>query len=320
MKKLVVLFTFIMLGTGCCSCPAAAAANAPIFIIGQDVQSIQDFYSALESFPGKDRIHEPDGIMAYTAINDIRGLAEPVDHGAGINHIDELLRKYPQTRIVQIGLYMKFMLRETTSGGLDENISKLGEWIKQSKKLIFLRIGYEFDNPDNEYDPQTYIQAYRYIVDRLRKMDIPNLYFVWHTIAWKAENGPAYDPGKWYPGDDYVDWVGVSFFDARQHEERDAAAELARKIKKPLMIAESSPFNRYSVEEKLEWITALFDYIHKNDVQFLSYINVNWDALPLFEKEKWGDARLQNSPDLMNAWLRQIEEYRQRTSSPGLAR
>jgi len=76
------------------------------------------------------------------------------------------------------------------------------------------------------------------------------------------------------------------------------------------MIAESSPFNRYSVEEKRQWMDTMFDYIQKYHVEFLSYINVNWDALPLFEKEKWGDARLQNDEVLMNHWLKKIEEYR----------
>lgn len=280
------------------------AQHNKIFVIGQDVPSINDFSSALKD--------APDGCMAYTAINDLRGLSEPVDHGAGVNNIDELIRIHPEYQVIQIGLYMRFMLKEIVQGGLDQNIIQLGKWIKKSGRDVYLRIGYEFDNPDNDYDPQQYIPAYRYIVDHLRRMDIPNVHFVWHTIAWKDGDWPAYDPLRWYPGDAYVDWVGISFFDPQREEERAVAAELARKINKPLMIAESSPFKRYSEQEKLEWIRKLFEYIKKNDVSFLSYINVNWDALPLFAAEKWGDARLQNNPVLMEEWQKQIEEFKKR--------
>ncbi len=283
---------------------------ASIYVVGQDTESISDFLLALNDFSERNAAVNPDGFMAYTAINDIRGLSEPVDHGAGMNCVDDLFQKYPRFPIVQIGLYMKYMLKEVLTGGLDQNIDKIGEWIKNSGKEVYLRIGYEFDSPDNEYDPQLYVQAYRYIVDRLRKMDVANVHFVWHTIAWRDQSWAPYDPMKWYPGDTYVDWVGISFFDSHQDTERIAAADLSRKLNKPLMIAESSPFNRYTVDKKRQWIDTLFQYIQENNVRFLSYINVNWDALPLFEKEKWGDARLQNDGVLMNHWLEKIEGYR----------
>jgi len=309
MRAVITFFIFYFF-TSISNIDAKAINYSPIFVVGQDVRSINDFLSSLKEFSGTKDIDYPDGFMAYTAINDLRGLSEPVDQGAGINYTDELIREHPQSQIIQIGLYMRYMLKEVVGGGLDQNIIQLGQWIKNSKKDVYLRIGYEFDNPDNDYDPQEYIHAYRYIVDKLREMDIPNVHFVWHTIAWKDKDWPAYDPLKWYPGDQYVDWVGISFFDPQRDKERDTAAKLARKINKPLMIAESSPFNQYTDEEKLQWIKKLFDYIKSNDVKFLSYINVNWDGLPLFKDQKWGDARLQKDPVLMEEWLRQVEQFR----------
>jgi beta-mannanase len=143
-------------------------------------------------------------------------------------------------------------------------------------------------------------------------MDIPNVHFVWHTIAWRDKDWPAYNPLRWYPGDQYVDWVGISFFDSQRDEERNEAAVLARRLNKPLMIAESSPFNRYTEEEKLQWVKKLFEYIRKNNVTYLSYINVNWDELPMFKAYKYGDARLQKEAVVMKEWLRQIEQFRHR--------
>ncbi|MBF0388009.1 MAG: hypothetical protein HQL20_09190 [Candidatus Omnitrophica bacterium] len=281
-----------------------------IFIVGQDTQSINEFLSSLKNFPGIQDSHYPDGFMVYTAINDLRGLSDQVDQGAGVNFTDELIRAYPQYRVIQIGLFMRYMLKEVVSGGLDQNISQLGQWIINSQKDVYLRIGYEFDNPENEYDPQEYIQAYRYIVDHLKAMNIPNVHFVWHSIGWKDKDWPDYEPLKWYPGDQYVDWVAISFFDSERDVERDIAAALSRKLNKPLMIAESSPFKQYTVEGKLHWIKKLFSYIKNNDVRFLSYINVNWDDLPLFQTQHWGDARLQNNPVLLGEFLHNIAQYR----------
>jgi len=291
--------------------PVPAHPNA-VFIIGQDIQSIGDYLLHFQHFEGINDAHYPDGMMAYTAINDPRGLSESVDHGAGVNFVDGLIQAYPEYNIIQIGLYMRHMLKEVTSGGLDGNIFKIGDWIKNSGKDVYLRIGYEFDNPENGYDPQEYIKAYQYIVDKFRALGISNVHFVWHTIAWTDPNWPPFDPMKWYPGDEYVDWIGISFFDCDRDAEREAVAELARTKNKPLMIAESSPFNRYSNEEKLRWMQIFFEYVDKHNVKFLSYINVNWDQLPLFESQKWGDARLQNSSVLMGAWLKEIEKYRQK--------
>ena len=308
--KRVALLISLVLGGILAAAARTEAEDSPVFVIGQDVQSIMDYQEALKDYAAIKEIHDPDGIMVYTAINDLRGLAEPVDHGAGVNHADALIQKYPQIKVVQIGLYLKFMLNEIVAGGLDENIVQLGEWIKNSGKRVYLRIGYEFDNPENGYDRPQYIQAYRHIVEHLRKRNVQNVYFVWHTIAWRKNDWPAYDPIQWYPGDQYVDWLGISFFDSARNEERDAAAELARKIQKPLMIAESSPFNCLTVEEKIKWMQELFGYMKNNHVKFLSYINVHWDALPLFAEEKWGDARLETSPVLMLAWLTELENYR----------
>ncbi len=279
-----------------------------IFVIGQDNKSIADYMVAMSQ--GK----SPNGIMVYTAINDLRGLSQPVDQGAGVNYADELLHKYPQMQVVQIGLYMRYMLNEIVQGSFDKNIDLLGEWIKRSGKQVYLRIGYEFDNPDNEYDPGQYIKAYRYIVDRLKRDNVNNVYFVWHSIAWRDKGWPEYDPLKWYPGNEYVDWIGISFFDIKRDEERNIITKIAKSKNKPIMIAESSPFKQYTVEEKLGWIKKLFEYIKFNNVKFLSYINVNWDMLPLFKADEYGDARLLKDPILIEEWVKEINQFRQETN------
>ncbi len=297
--SLILILTFL-------PWPVLAQDIKPVWVIGQDTSSINDFMSTLSSSSSTD-IPFPNGMMVYTAINDLRGLSQEVDHGAGINHADQTLQQYPQMQIVQIGLFMRYMLKEIPQGAFDTNIEQLGEWIKNSGKEVYLRIGYEFDNPENEYAPQEYIQAYRYIVDRLRKQGVKNVYYVWHSIAWKDKTWPAYDPLQWYPGDQYVDWIAISFFDKDRSIEREYMAGIAHQKNKPLMIAESSPFNQHTSEAKLKWMKVLFQYLQEHQVKFLSYINVNWNALPLFAAQQWGDARLENQPILLSTWASHVK-------------
>ena len=106
---------------------------------------------------------------------------------------------------------------------------------------IFLRIGYEFDGPWNAYDSSRYINGYRYIVDMMRSLNVTNVAYVWQSATWGAN--PQNQMLNWYPGDDYVDWVGLSFFffdnnfNAPQFEE---LLSIARSRNKPVMMAETS--------------------------------------------------------------------------------
>ena len=51
--------------------------------------------------------------------------------------------------------------------------------------------------------------AYKRIVDRLRAKGVENTAYVWQSTGFIS--GQEHLEG-WYPGDDYVDWCGVSFF------------------------------------------------------------------------------------------------------------
>lgn len=48
---------------------------------------------------------------------------------------------------------------------------------------FYIRIGYEFDNPENHYDPENYKLAFRRIVDRFKDVNLTNVAFVWHSYG-----------------------------------------------------------------------------------------------------------------------------------------
>lgn len=100
---------------------------------------------------------------------------------------------------------------------MDYQLFKLAKYLEITKASgVFLRIGYEFDNPFFGYsdDPNSYILAFRKIVGYLKKnltkKALGKTYFVWHSwAAPRANNLSLYD---FYPGSDFIDWVGLSIF------------------------------------------------------------------------------------------------------------
>ena len=110
MKRLFLFLCAILISS------QAFAADKPIFVIGQDITSINDYMDSTKNEKS------PDGFMVYAAINDMRGLWEPVDQGAGTNYADQLIQKYPKMKVIQIGLFMRYMLNETAKGTFDQSI------------------------------------------------------------------------------------------------------------------------------------------------------------------------------------------------------
>lgn len=278
-----------------------------LLIIGQDRETIDEYVKGIGIIPA--------GFTVYTSIQEVEGLYSPVNRGGGVQYLQYLIERYPGT-VLQIGLYMVGALDEVTKGKYDTNIDMLGRWIKEANRPVYLRIGYEFDYPQNNYEPQKYINAFRYIVERFRKNNIDNVAYVWHSYASDISR-PITD---WYPGDSYVDWFAISYFNQGQTY-MDAMATLAKEHKKPLMIAEASPHSMDTTkgkESQDNWFVGLFDFISKHDVKVLCYINCDWEELAMFKGQGWGDARIQADKTVKKLWLKEIKKKRYLNSSSRL--
>jgi len=209
---------------------------------------------------------------------------------------------------MQIGLYLVGTLSEILDGKYDKNIEKFGTWLKETRRPIFLRIGYEFDLPQNGYDAQLYKKTFHYLVDHWRSQNVTNVAYVWHSYGVINVEKPYL---QWYPGDDYVDWFGVSIFSLYNQKDAGAFARLAREHRKPLMIAEASPNSEIPMETKKRWdrwYKTLFAFAREYDVRAISYINCEWDKFPMWKGQGWGDSRVENDPLLKQAWLDEIDK------------
>lgn len=77
---------------------------------------------------------------------------------------------------------------------------------------IYLRIGAEVNIWNNTCTPDEFKAAFRIISSRMRAFS--NVAAVWsvaHTSRWQSAEWP-YTADDFYPGDEYVDWVGVTAY------------------------------------------------------------------------------------------------------------
>ena len=128
---------------------------------------------------------------------------------------------------------------------------KLQSWARSLAAVgapVFLRCASEMNGDWVQWhgDPAAYISRWRIVHDVMERL-APNVAMVWCPNATPAAKIDAY-----YPGDAYVDWVGVNFYvvsihdnDPRQPAERENPADLFAHVyrkyadRKPLMICET---------------------------------------------------------------------------------
>jgi len=140
----------------------------------------------------------------------------------------------------------------------------------------------------------------------------------------------------WYPDDEYVDWVSLSYF-IPEAECANAPLEemiaFAREHDKPLLIAEATP-KRYDIqnltfskdgrnyEERSaaeiwhEWYAPFFDFIYSNAdvIRGVAYINARWDDQfmwgPPYNSGYWGDSRVEANDLVFTQWQAELEKER----------
>ena len=217
-------------------------------------------------------------------------------------------------------------LDKVATGGYDAQIDLLAAQLRTTDRPVFLRIGYEFDGIHNHYTPEKYIAAYRHVVSRLRWDGVTNVAFVWHSYANQTYGG--HPISAWYPGDRYVDWMAVSIFwqaynGGAEMSYANTVADFADAQNKPLMVAESTPAGSFTPTANADslwsgWYQPVIDFVNARGVKAWSYINDNWEDIPMWQGQGWGDARIEANAALKSRWTSEVGQTKYLKGSPGL--
>lgn len=302
-----------------------------LVFIGQDLEAIGGLKDYNEGYT--DYFETPAGITIYTNFspntnsfgyinkgND--GLTSKTNWGAGNSYGDLYLKNQKfDNSILAIGLSFVDNEKQIAKGKHDALIIALAEWIKNTKRPVFIRIGYEFDGWDwNHYNRKYYLKAWKHIHQKFEELNVTNVAFVWQSKG----NGSNQDIlEEWYPGNDIVDWCAYSYFSNPDKE----MLTFARKHNKPVFIAEATPvmetdglfFNSQLTNPEVaknlwnKWFTRFFETINENSdvIKAFSYINSDWSSQamwinnPVFQKV---DSRIQMSDYVSKLWKAEINK------------
>jgi hypothetical protein len=214
--------------------------------------------------------------------------------------------------------------RDIARGVYDAYFEEAADAVRDFKDPVFISINHEMNGtwypfseayPGSNVTAQDYIAAWRRIVDVFRRKGANNAAFVW------APNVPDVGPvpyTSYYPGDDYVDWVGVSFYSGNplsnlQQIYRTYAA------KKPIFITEwatGEDKNQYyaGFPGDAQWIEQFFTSLEKNYPRVKAISWFQWD------KRQQGESnyQLQRVPEQAQSYNAQIQDPRYVDAAEGI--
>ena len=338
--------TFITAGAASAAALGLPAAGQTLLAVGQDSDTLSDYHTTAMAAGAP----APSVITLYTNITEggspapLAGMFSPTNYGTGTMDFQRSMAEFPNAGLA-VGLYLS-----DSSGGCGNqplraiigrtdaditpaltaqyrsDIDRMITTFKGYDRNVYLRIGYEFDGPWNCYNSDFYKAAFIYIKGRIDTLGATKVATVWQTAAWPVNGSATYNYdvtnpnhlSTWYPGDQYVDYVGFSDFynvgsvstqwgcssyDVNPVTAQDTVLSFARSHSKPAMIAEAAPQGyRTGAQTKSctgsntplattgqaiwdEWYAGYFDYIKANSdvIRIASYIDTNWDSQPLWQ-------------------------------------
>lgn len=125
----------------------------------------------------------------------------------------------------------RFGLHEIINGTWDEYVDKWGDAAREFGKPIFVSFANEMNGdwfpwsgsfyggnlpvdgrPGEWQGPQAFKAAYRHVVDRVRARGASNVKWVFHTNNYSEPNDTWNYAPAYYPGPEYVDWLGMSVY------------------------------------------------------------------------------------------------------------
>lgn len=199
------------------------------------------------------------------------------------------------------------------SFGLEMN----GEWFPWSGLFYGAGTPVPGTNPVRYQGPETFINAYRHVVDLFRKAGAKNVLWVFHPNNTSAPSEPWNTMANYWPGSDYVDWIAMSAYGKQFPGEGwikfdEAVVPYYKEIcaldpDKPFMLAEWGIGEFPKNGDKGAWIT---EALQKFSSQFPRF------KASVFWHERWQNGDLSYSNLRVNSSTGALSAYKEGIAQP----
>ena len=189
-----------------------------------------------------------------------------------------------------------------------------GDWYTWSGYFNGAGSSSSFGNLSRPDGPEQYIFAYRHVVDVARSAGVRNISWLFHLNVVSSPQKDWNSFEAYYPGDEYVDWIGVSAFGkCYPHEEwvqfedlfDSTYQELSTfKPEKPLLVMTS--VGEFQDGSKAEWITQTFGLMKGRYTRVKAVIW--WHDFWLNEKNTYSDLSVDSSDDTLQAFRHAVAD------------
>ena len=162
--------------------------------------------------------------------------------------------------------------------------------------------------------PELYKRAYRYVIDRVRARKATNILWGFHANNFSSPDKPWNQMSNYYPGADYIDWLGLSVYGKMARSEGWAKfgdmmaapyAEICKlDAKKPVFVAEWG-VGEYPPGDKAEFIATALRELPSSRykrVRLAVYWHERWEN----KDGSFSNLRVNSSPESLNAYRKGI--------------
>jgi beta-mannanase len=205
----------------------------------------------------------------------------------------------------------EFTVQNIIAGKFDADLQLWGKAAKKVKKKLIVEYGVECNNtcfpwsginnggsktdgfgdkklPDG---PEYFVAAYRHIVNQIRLSGAKNITWVFHIDAYDDPEEDWNRMENYYPGDDWVDWIGLSVYGAQSPDYTGAEKfttimdrvylRLTKLTNKPVIISEFGTVKNNKEIKQDEWA----------DDALKNILNHRWPRITGFS---WWSSKWQN--------------------------
>jgi beta-mannanase len=169
---------------------------------------------------------------------------------------------------------------------------------------------YHYEGPD------TFVKAYRHVVDRVRARGAKNIQWAFHAMIYSDPQEHWNLVAQYYPGSDYCDWLGLSLYGSQFPADAEWApffplldwpyTEIAElDPTKPIMLCEWGVAELPQLGSKADWFREGFRIMKDpkfSRLKAIVYWHERWQNSDGNNAGKYSNLRVNSSPEALEAY------------------